>query len=106
MIIGKAIKIARENIGITRKTLAELSNLSPSAITRIEKDERDVTLHTLESVANGLGLKVSELMIVAESVRDKQNEMKQIGREIVLVAQPLLARARRRTEESQRRTRK
>jgi transcriptional regulator with XRE-family HTH domain len=103
--VGKAIALARVNLKLTQKALANRIGLSPSALSRIEKVKRNVSFKTFEKIAHGLGLKASQLIIVAESIRDMNNAMKQLGRDIVLAAQPLLASSLKRSNKGRRKVR-
>ena len=60
--IGKKIKQLREQRGLTKERLAFENDLSKPTITRIERNEFDPKLSTLLKIANGLGVKVTELL--------------------------------------------
>jgi len=90
MNIGSAISLARKNLGFTKKELAEKVGLSPSAITRIENDERGLPLQTAQEIAKALGLRLSQLVIIAESILEPTDEIKELQRKLLLSVQPIL----------------
>lgn len=94
MKIGLAIRLARKNIDLSGKELANKIGLSPSAITRIEKDQRGISLQTAQKIAKALGLRLSQLVFVAESILQPENEIKRLQRELLFSVQPILNRAK------------
>ncbi len=94
MKIGLAIRLARKNIDLSGKDLAKRTGLSPSAITRIEKDQRGISLQTAQKIAKALGLRLSQLVFVAESIQHPEDEIKRLQRELLLSVQPILNRAK------------
>lgn len=94
MKIGLAIRLARKNIDLSGKELAKRTGLSPSAITRIEKDQRGISLQTAQKIAKALGLRLSQLVFVAESFQHPENEIRRLQRELLLSVQPILNRAK------------
>ena len=46
MLIGEALKKARENKGLTQKQLAEMLYVDGSLVSKWEKDERQISLTT------------------------------------------------------------
>jgi len=60
--IGKRIKQLREQQGFTKERLAFENDLSKPTITRIERNEFDPKLSTLFKIANGLGVKITDLL--------------------------------------------
>lgn len=59
--LGKEVRRRREALGLTLEELAERADLSPNYIGTVENGRRDPSLSTLESLAKGLGVPVSEL---------------------------------------------
>ncbi len=94
MNIGLAIKLARENLGFTRKDLAGKTRLSPSMITRIEKGERVPSLLVAMHISKALGFHFSQLLTIAESVFEPDNEIKNLQGKLLLSIQPILAQVR------------
>ena len=60
--IGKRIKIARIKVDLTQEKLAEKAELSPSHMSNIETGTTRVSLTTLVSIANILGVTVDDLL--------------------------------------------
>ena len=64
--MGKVIRRLREQTGVGQERFAHNVGLHRTTMGRIEKGEYDLALSTLESVAKGLGISVSELLAQAE----------------------------------------
>lgn len=60
--IGQRIKIARIRKKLTQDTVSELINITPSHMSNIETGKSSVSLATLISIANVLGVSVDELL--------------------------------------------
>lgn len=60
--IGLNIKRIRESRNITRKELAEKSNISPSALANYENDYRNPNIEIIGNIANALGVPVAALI--------------------------------------------
>lgn len=93
MKIGLAIKLARQNLGLTETQLGEKVELSSSVITQIENNEFNPTLRNVQDLARTLGLKISQLITIAESIHEPSDEMKMLQRGLLLSVQPILAHA-------------
>lgn len=65
MRLGKAIKICREQKGISRVDLAESTGLSISYISLLENNKRDPNLSKVEKIAKALGVPTSILLFLA-----------------------------------------
>lgn len=59
LIIGKNIKLVRENSGYTQKQVAEFLGLNSSSYANYESGERTVPLSVLEGVAKLFGVDMS-----------------------------------------------
>ena len=66
MNFGLAVKLAREHAGWSVRKLAEEAGVSPSAISLIENNQREMSIHTAMAVANALGITLSSLTALAE----------------------------------------
>jgi XRE family aerobic/anaerobic benzoate catabolism transcriptional regulator len=64
--IGAIVRKARAKRGMTRKTLASLSQTSERYLAQIEGGEGNPTVLVLEAVAHGLGLTLFDLLPLAE----------------------------------------
>lgn len=60
--IGKRIKMARNNTGITQEKLAELAHLSTSHVSKIETGDTKLGLPTIVDIANALHTSVDALL--------------------------------------------
>lgn len=60
--IGVRIRRYRKEQGLTQQRLAELSELEPSNISHIERGATKLSLPTLVSIANSLGVTVDTLL--------------------------------------------
>lgn len=60
--IGVRIRRLRKEQGLTQQTLAEISNQEPSNISHIERGATKLSLPTLVSIANALGVTADELL--------------------------------------------
>jgi len=61
-IVASNIRALRKNRGISQERLAELSDLHRTYIGAIERGERNVTIDTLDQIANALGVSCGELL--------------------------------------------
>lgn len=60
-VLGNRIKMLRERFGITQEELAEKAGISAKGLGELERGKGNPTLLTLEALANGLGITLSEL---------------------------------------------
>ena len=60
--IGIKIRRFRKERGLTQQTLAELSDQEPSNISHIERGATKLSLPTIVSIANALGVTVDDLL--------------------------------------------
>lgn len=60
--IGTRIRRLRKNQGLTQQALAEISGQEPSNISHIERGATKLSLPTLVSIANALGVSADELL--------------------------------------------
>lgn len=58
--VGKRIKSLREQRGLKKNTLANLSGVSPTYIDKLEKGERCPTVEYLDNICFGLGITLEE----------------------------------------------
>ena len=69
--IGVRVRQFRKARGLTQQTLAELSNQEPSNISHIERGATKLSLPTLVSLANALGVTADDILCDSvEQVRD------------------------------------
>jgi HTH-type transcriptional repressor of puuD len=60
--LGKKITEIRENFDITQCELARRSGLTASAISQMEKGQREPSITSLEKIANGLGIGLTDII--------------------------------------------
>ena len=60
--IGKRIKIARIKADLTQERLSEIVGISPTHISNVETGTTKVSLTSIVSIANGLGVTVDDLL--------------------------------------------
>lgn len=90
MKIGPAIKLSRENVGLTEQELAVRAELLPSDIIRIEDGSGIPSLLTIQKIAKVLGLQISQLVTIADSILDPTNGIKMLQRRLLLSTQQIL----------------
>lgn len=73
MTIGNFIKETRLKKGMTQEELASKTDISVRTIQRIEKDEVDPRLYTLQTIASVLEVDYEELINFGESDLDEGN---------------------------------
>lgn len=64
--LGKVIRNKRESLELSQEHLAALSDLNRNYIGEVERGEVSVSVAALEKIANGLGMKLSELIALYE----------------------------------------
>jgi transcriptional regulator with XRE-family HTH domain len=65
--VGERVRVLREKKGISQEALASTCNLHRTYIGLIERGERNLSLTTVERIAEGLGVQVSELFAGVET---------------------------------------
>lgn len=70
MNLGTAIRTCRKLRGLTQSKLAELSNVSVSHLCLIEKNKRDPSIATVESISKALKTPLSVLVFLAAEKED------------------------------------
>ncbi len=60
--IGKVIRKEREKRSLSQEALSELAGINRSFLGEIERGERTPTIITLQKLADGLSMKLSELI--------------------------------------------
>ncbi len=79
--IGLKIKELRENLNLTQELFAERINIDVGFLSRVENGHRNITVTTLEKIANGLNHNfINELVnIKSEEMRDRAIIIKDIN---------------------------
>lgn len=71
--IGETLRAERNERGLTLREVAEGAHVSVSYLAEIERGEKDPSSRVLESIAAGLGVEISDLLIrVALSLEPAQ----------------------------------
>lgn len=60
-IIGKNIKMLRENMGVNQLAFAHFLNVDQSLVSKIEKGERNVSINMLEKISCLFGVAVDDV---------------------------------------------
>src|SRR4051812_43353966 len=61
--IGETLRASRNERGLTLRQVAEGAHVSISYLAEIERGEKDPSSRVLESVAEGLGIEVGDLLL-------------------------------------------
>ena len=61
--IGDTLRAERTERGLTLKQVAEGAHVSVSYLAEIERGEKDPSSRVLESIARGLGVELSDLLV-------------------------------------------
>ena len=68
---GKVLKVLRAKTGLTQERLAELSKIDYKYIQSLEgKKPSSPTLNTLEKIATGFDISISDLINAIEKIED------------------------------------
>jgi len=68
-IVGENIRRIRKLKRLSQAHLAEKFGLSTRYISKVENDTPDITLHNLQALSEGLGVRVADLVGVADARR-------------------------------------
>jgi transcriptional regulator with XRE-family HTH domain len=69
--LGQAIEQCRKGRGLSQRELSERSGLHPTHISGLERGARNPTYGSLVEVAEGLGISVGELTVLADEIYDR-----------------------------------
>ncbi len=64
--VGDAVRALRNERGLTQEALADLCGLTTNYVGDTERGERNISLRALWQLADGIGIKASELLREAE----------------------------------------
>lgn len=76
--IGKRIQYIREKKGITQEQLEEKTGINAKYISAIECGQKNITIKTLEKIAEGLDVKLYELFLFSEGLESEKAVKKAI----------------------------
>lgn len=72
MDIGKAIKQARQQRGLKQNAFAEMCQITPSYLSQIEKNQKDINLSKLKAIAEALEMPLQILFFLSMTDEDIQ----------------------------------
>ncbi|MCY4147539.1 MAG: helix-turn-helix transcriptional regulator [Chloroflexi bacterium] len=67
--LGSAIRIRRQELGLSQETLSELSAVHWTYISQLENGHKSPSLRVMEDLAEALQIEVSTLSQMAEKLR-------------------------------------
>ena len=67
MNVGKAIVILRNSKNISQNKLSKLTDLNRGYLYRLENNQISPSVSTLETIAEAINVKVSDIIILSES---------------------------------------
>ncbi|MCG8450722.1 MAG: helix-turn-helix domain-containing protein [Pirellulales bacterium] len=62
MKFGRKLRLIRERKGISQEGLGEIAGLHRTYVSSVERGERNVSLETIEKLADALDVKMASLM--------------------------------------------
>lgn len=69
---GLAVRIAREQAGLTQQELSERSGVHSVSLSKLERGAAEARLLTMEALAQALSLTLSDLLRRAEGLQSTQ----------------------------------
>jgi len=60
-ILGQRVRSYRTNLGLSQEKLAELCGCHPTYIGQVERGEKNVTIESIDKIANSLNVSLSNL---------------------------------------------
>lgn len=90
MNISKALQICRTQKGVTKTRLAELSGLSLSYLSLLERGKRDPNLSTVNKLCEALGMPVSIFMFLASDANELNGISNELAEKLSLTALQLI----------------
>lgn len=67
-IVGENIRKYRKKLGLSQEDLADKARLHRTYIGGVERGERNITLDSMQQIANALGIKVADLFVEENNV--------------------------------------
>lgn len=90
MKLGRAIKMCREQKGITRTELAEKATLSTSYISLLENNKRDPNLSKVGHIADALGIPMTVLLFLATDKSEFESINPELAEKLSLLTLKLM----------------
>lgn len=66
--MGENIRKYRKKLGLSQEDLADKARLHRTYIGGVERGERNITLDSMQQIANALGIKVADLFVEENNV--------------------------------------
>jgi len=66
--VGETVRFRRKAMGLNQEALAELTGLQTAAVSRLERGDGSPNLRTLVRIAAALNIRVSQLLLQAETL--------------------------------------
>lgn len=90
MSFGNALKMCRTQKKVSKTKLAELSGLSISYLTLLEKDKRDPNLSTIEKICDALNIPISIFIFLAFDKKEIDGISHELAKQLSLTALQLI----------------
>lgn len=75
IILGKNVKYHRYRKKLTQEKLAEILNVSPNYVGRLERGQHSPSLDKIERIAQALNIKAFELFLERDDFNDLPNRV-------------------------------
>ena len=89
MDYGKALTIVRASKGLNQKDFAELIGKTPSYVSRVESNDRKLSLDMVDTICDKLGIPVALFMLLRKKNKDMneydQRLVDELGSELLRV---------------------
>jgi len=72
--LGSAIRQRRSALGISQEALAARSDLHRTYVADVERGNRNPSLESIEAIAKGLGISISELFRQVEQLQATESD--------------------------------
>jgi transcriptional regulator with XRE-family HTH domain len=73
-MIGKTIRLLRDEAGLTQEELAHASGINTSEISHLERGLRNPKWETMKRLARGLGVSCADMVARAEQFEREEDE--------------------------------
>lgn len=77
--VGRLVRSARNQAGLTQDILAERVALSRTSVTNIERGRQKMLLHTLRDIAEAVGIEASELLPKGPTEKEARQPQEKAG---------------------------
>lgn len=91
--LGRAVQVLRVHQGVSRRQLAEASGVSYTYLAEIENGKKRLSARALLYVSRGLGVRPYEILSLAESWADGDEDREKAGQATASTEPPSVAEA-------------